>query len=306
MILIKPYTWPSGDPSSMHEIQFQHQLDVREGASVSIKSADRSRMTLSGQRFTRLFFLRNGSKMSLRDLDLVRGAVTTDPDGVDCYDCGGAIFVSPGSELLLVSVRVSANRASLGGAIYVQSSTVIASDCTFHSNSALDGGGGAVFAGSNSTITAIDCTMTLNSANRGRGGAVAAVHGSIVTAIDCTTTSNRARRGGTFSAEIESTITATNCSMVSNSAISGGGAVTARAAPCWQTWPTQRGRRTTAPRAPCGGGQGSRAPFTACHIQRSHGISPKHWDPLGSPPREPRNHPNGAKSAADVKQESTT
>ena len=141
--------------------------------------------TLSGGYATRLFFLQNNSTLSLRGVNLVRGVSHSERGG-------GAVFVSAGGHLLLYSVRISDNRAQIGGAISTIRSTVVATDCTMASNSATRGGAFAV--GDNSTVTTTRCTMASNSANF-EGGALTASDDSTVTVTDCTMSSNSAYFG---------------------------------------------------------------------------------------------------------------
>ena len=91
------------------ELVFPRQIDVLDGTPLTIESEVRA--ALSGDGTTRLFFLHAKSKLSLRGLDLVRGH--------SGGGSGGALYVSHGSELLMHSVRVSSNRATFGGAIYL-------------------------------------------------------------------------------------------------------------------------------------------------------------------------------------------
>ena len=75
------------------EIVFEHQLEVwRARTALLIESSIGA--TLSGGYRTRHFFLHNGSKLSLRGVDLVHGVAKG-----TCSECrthGGAIFVSVG------------------------------------------------------------------------------------------------------------------------------------------------------------------------------------------------------------------
>ena len=117
-------TWP--------EILFDHQLEVRQARTALVIESTIGAI-LSGGYQTRLFFLQNGSKLSLRGVDL-RGGVATG----DCSNCsphGGAILMSTGSELRLLSTRMFNNRAGYGGAIYAIRSTVTAIESTMSSNS---------------------------------------------------------------------------------------------------------------------------------------------------------------------------
>ena len=200
------------------EIVFDHQLEVRHARpALLIESAIGA--TLSGGNRTRLFFLHIGSALSLRGVNLIGGVASGTSS--DPRLLGGAIFVSAGSELHLHSARVFDNRAAdLGGAIYVMSSTITATDCTLTSNSATQGG--AVTVEGNSSVTATDCTLSSNFADQ--DGAVYFANGnSAIISTDCTMTSNSAFWGGAvYYADADSTIISTNCTMTSNSAALGG------------------------------------------------------------------------------------
>ena len=235
------------------EIVFHHQIYVRDVTLIESSIGT----TLSGAHKTRLFLLQNGSKLSLRGVRLENGMADGNcaDSRVDCSPRGGAIFVGMGSELNLRATHLHNNRAQEGGgAIYVISSAVTATDCTMTSNSAPWGGAfavdssmlkkasywigasvtatdctisansghwGAAFAVEDeSTVTATDCTISSNSAPY--GGAVYAAGDSTLTAIDCTMTSNFATSGGAVFATVNSVIAATNCTMTSNSAFYGG------------------------------------------------------------------------------------
>ena len=77
------------------KIMFDHQLLI-ENTALLIKSTLGT--TLSGGNQTRLFFLQNGSKLSLCGVDLVGGGVPG--RCLNCTSHGGAVLVSGGSELV--------------------------------------------------------------------------------------------------------------------------------------------------------------------------------------------------------------
>ena len=100
------------------EIVFDHQLEVRRSRTALLIESTIG-ATLSGGHQTRLFFLNNGSKLSLRGVDLLDGAAWR------CLNCvsfpsavlvghGGAVFVSGGSELALLGPRVQQPGRSKG------------------------------------------------------------------------------------------------------------------------------------------------------------------------------------------------
>ena len=247
----------SGAPAieiTARKIVFDQQLYV-PSAETALLIESTIDATLSGGDETRLFFLQNGSKLSLRGVRLERGVARASCTG--CFAYGGAIYVSSGGELRLHSTHLLGNHADAlrggGGAVYAVSSTVTATNCTMTVNSApSSGGGGAIWAEGASTVIATKCTMTSNSAGwggavyvggrstftatdcvmssnsvSGSGGAIIAFEGSTVTATDCTMTSNSASWAGAVAATGVSTVTVANCTMASNSA-SWGGAVGAK------------------------------------------------------------------------------
>ena len=70
------------------KITFDHQLLI-ENTTLLIEST--AGATLSGGNQMRLFFLQNGSKLSLRGVDLVGGSTVL---FLNCMSHGGAVFVS--------------------------------------------------------------------------------------------------------------------------------------------------------------------------------------------------------------------
>ena len=191
------------------EIVFPRQLHVNEGTTLFIGSS--MAPILSGNQITRLFFLHNESKLSLRGVTLAHG---------HCSECnGGAVFLSYRSMLLLRAVGIAHSRGFHGGAIYAEGSTIHAMGCTMTSNSAAWGGAVAVHAAS--AVSAMNCTMTSNSASF--GGVVTIDAGSIFIAETCTMTSNTAvLNGGAVHAQGGSSVFATGCMIRSNSANFGG------------------------------------------------------------------------------------
>ena len=187
------------------EIVFDYQLEVWD--PLLIKSTIGAK--LSGNLKTRLFYLHNGSKLSLHGVRIDSGMF-----GVRRDKCGGAIFADAGSELYLHSAHLSNNRAqSVGGAIYAWQSTVTAAQCTMTSNSANQGG--AVYDAGGSTITITNCTMAFNSAGT-RGGALVINEGSAVTVTDCTMAANFANWGG--AATVDGQMIMSGCMITSNRA----------------------------------------------------------------------------------------
>lgn len=197
------------------EIVFVYQLNVWD--PLLIKSTIGAK--LSGNLNTRLFYLHNGSKLSLHGVRIDGGIYDARRDSGSCPECediiyGGAIFADAGSELYLHSAHLSNNRAkSAGGAIYARQSNVTAAQCTMTSNSAYEGG--AVYDSGGSTITITNSTMALNSAGT-RGGAIEINEGSAVTLTDCTIASNFATWGG--AAVVNGQMIVSGCMITSNRA----------------------------------------------------------------------------------------
>ena len=206
------------------EIVMDHELHVRAGTMFSVASAINS--TLSGNRSSfRLFSVGNLSSLSLRGLSLAHAHCHYATH--DCF--GGAIFASYGSSLTLDRVRVLDNGAISGGGIYGLDSLVLATGCTFESNSASDHGGAINAVGS--TIVATDCLFASNyaglnlaHATNGLGGAIYIIHSS-VTATACVFDSNSASHSGGAIRAVSSTIGVTLCDISSNAAEWFGGAL---------------------------------------------------------------------------------
>ena len=124
------------------EIVFSRSLEVCERTSIATEQTIDA--ILSGDDSGRLFVVDKRSFLSLRGVTLAHGR---------CSGCsGGAIFVCTGGELLLHSVRITANHASAGGAIYAFGSVVVATDCTMTSNSAAKDGGAIIVEGGDSSL----------------------------------------------------------------------------------------------------------------------------------------------------------
>ena len=196
------------------ELVFSQQLNLTDVFDLSIQS--RIGTILSGEDATRLFYLQNDSRLSLRGVHLARGR---------CQGgWGGAIFVSPGGVLTLRSVSVSTSRAHCGGAIFANSARVIVHDSTLTSNSAVYGG---ALAASSSVVKMTSCDISSNAAVRG-GGALHAHGSSAVSMSGGVMTSNSARNGGAIMVSNAAFLGTTGLTMTANSARFCGGAVSAR------------------------------------------------------------------------------
>ena len=114
-------------------IIFGHQIDVHEGTAVSIVSAVGAKLSGARHHTSRLFVLKNNSKLSLFGVTLSRGSCTDrNPLRVaripGCN--GGAIVLNHGGELLLSSVHLLDNRAGFGGGIYAAGNSTVTASAT--------------------------------------------------------------------------------------------------------------------------------------------------------------------------------
>lgn len=162
------------------------------------------------------------------------GTTTITYSGVQiARNYGGAIFIQS-SQPLISNCQFLTNVASSGGAVYNNniSAPPVFSNCSFTGNSALTttatDGGGAVCNAGNTYITFTTCTFSSNR-SASDGGGIFSNNSCNMTLTTCTFTSNiAAGSGGGFINEATSAATLTNCAFTSNVANSssvGGGAV---------------------------------------------------------------------------------
>ena len=145
------------------------QGDLDLFGSVSIHGAGGSQTTIDGLQKSRLFDLHDAGDVAISNVALTDGYA----------DDGGAIRTDSGSELTLVGAVLRHNRADAnGGALAALPGAggedLHIQDCFFQSNSAPNGGGGAIYA-LNRELSIDGCTFAGNSA--ADGGATAAVGG---------------------------------------------------------------------------------------------------------------------------------
>ncbi|HEY4151538.1 MAG TPA: right-handed parallel beta-helix repeat-containing protein [Chitinophagaceae bacterium] len=118
---------------------------------------------------------------------------------------------------------------NFGGGIYTLASYPTINNCTFFTNTAVDGGG--VYNTSTATAPVFTgCTFTSNKATSATlgdgGGAAYDYNGSTSSFVTCTFTSNTsAADGGAFIAVNGGTVSMTGCSLTSNTATGSGGAI---------------------------------------------------------------------------------
>ena len=192
------------------QITFTHQLQLLEGAVLSISSDVDAR--LSGGDAVRLFDLACGSKLSLHSITLSHGHAGGN---------GGVIAMRCGSELALFSTLFSQSQASLGGSIYAVDSNIVMADSSLTLNTATSGG--AIFA-LRSNITATRCTMNQNTAAR-NGGAIHSKDGSIISISRSSFVGNSATYGGAIEISSGAVMNMTDCSLRQNYADSSGGMI---------------------------------------------------------------------------------
>jgi len=128
---------------------------------------------------------------------------------------GGGLAAAQ-SELAIRNCAFRENRASAGGGIYTEGSSIDFVDCEFSANAASDFGGGIHFEDADALIES--CTFNGNVVDEGGlcGGAINVNPSSAITIIDSTFTSNSAPFGGGVRA-VDATLEFDGCGFVGNS-----------------------------------------------------------------------------------------
>ncbi|MBS0657620.1 MAG: hypothetical protein JSR82_05145 [Verrucomicrobia bacterium] len=136
------------------------QINITSGGLTITAAALPNGITISGQDAHRVFGV-GGTSLDLIRLRLVRGNTGTD---------GGAIFLNS-SLLTLTDCTFTGNHAANGGAIYaaIGSARVYASGCTFDANVASDDGGAVYLGGSINFSIFSNCTFSSNLAETQHG-----------------------------------------------------------------------------------------------------------------------------------------
>jgi len=154
-----------------------------------------NKIILSGDDLHRHFIVKNGYKLTIKNLDLKEGYSDED---------GGALFVDNGEVKIEDSIIRNNNVASgkKGGAIYATNSAIITiSGSTVENNKAPGGSGGAVYLDSPDTANnkAVGVTMgsTIVKNNiADEGGSIALGKESSLTSTSCIFESNEGKKGG--------------------------------------------------------------------------------------------------------------
>ncbi|MGA1531316.1 MAG: hypothetical protein ACO398_11320 [Kiritimatiellia bacterium] len=188
------------------------QIEITD--SLTITGPGASRLTVSGNKASRIFKIATGAVVAIEKLTIADGRNTIQESVPILVTRGGAILNDGGTlSLSRVTMRnnVTINNGDslvVGGGAIVNSgfSTLAATNCQFIDNIAHGGTGyafgGAIGSVTESVATVENCSFTGNLATSGGtsyGGAIGNFGGSDLTVIDCTFFDNTAR--GTDSGE---------------------------------------------------------------------------------------------------------
>ena len=170
----------------------------------------------------RLFAVSNAGNLTLNDLSLTDGAMTSDVGGGAIYNGGGTVTLN--------NVTLSGNNGTGsqgGGAIHANGGTTNANDSTFTNNTENGGGGGGgIYANNGATVNVIDSTLTLNSATSNLGGAIATGYSGVnnINVSGSTLNNNSANTGGGIGIGA-GTVIVTNSTISGNTASNAGGGI---------------------------------------------------------------------------------
>ena len=141
----------------------------------------------------------------------------------DCQIARNCVYVKgvTGGTAAFVGFTLTKGKNEWGGGMYISSSTVALTTCSFTSNTAANGGGGAYI--ESSTITLTSSSFSSNTAGNGNGGGGMYIQMSTVTLTSCSFTSNTATGssyggGALFVDGSSSAVTLVACSITSNTA----------------------------------------------------------------------------------------
>lgn len=163
---------------------------------------------IDAQQKGRVFNITTGRVVTLRNLLITNGTA-------DSGEYGGGVHNS--GQATIQRCKFTRNQALWGGAIYNNFfSTITATDCVFHLNSATDFGGAIKNEG---PMTMTGCVLTSNTAPE--GGALN--NGDFLEVTGCTFTSNTGTIGGVLNNY--GTVVFTSCTFTGNSATRNGGVV---------------------------------------------------------------------------------
>ncbi len=166
------------------------QLEVTE--SVFVNGLGASKLTISGERETRIFELfgneEEAVRVTIRALTLTRGYATADEEDPGNGGAIETIFFDEDDSLTLIADRFIDNNAdSLGGAVCTDGGNVIILDSLFHHNTADFDGGAVIIGGVDGNLLIDRCTFSFNRAFSGEGGGLWLDNDGIVARISRST-----------------------------------------------------------------------------------------------------------------------
>jgi CSLREA domain-containing protein len=196
-------------------------------------------ITVSGNNSVRVMVVNNGANLTLQNLTIANGKVSSVSGGGITNNgtltvtnstfsgnragYGGGIYNASSGTLTVTNSTFSGNRAVFGGGIYNDGGTLTVTGSTFSSNSgtitAFDIGGG-IYNASSGTLTVTNSTFSSNFASADGGGIYNA---GTLTVTNSTFSGNSVGyRGGSIYND-SGTLTVTNSTFSGNSAYLGGG-----------------------------------------------------------------------------------
>ena len=192
-------------------INLANQLEVAAGGPLVIDGEDV--ITISGGGATRVWWVEQGSVLTLQNLAVMNGYVY--------YDYGAGLY-NDGS-VSIINSTISSNHAETyyGGGIY-NLGTLTVTDSILSENSA--GRGGAIYNEFEATFTVLNSTLTDNYSSGSGGGIYNNNGASATTLVNITLTENNANWGGGIYSF--GTLTITNGIISDNDAVDGGGIYT--------------------------------------------------------------------------------
>ena len=177
----------------------------------------------SGAAVYRLFALSSTGNLTLNDLTLTDGAMTSDVGGGAIYNNGGVLTINDS-----ILLGHNGTNSQGGGAIRSNGGTVTINSSVLVTNqSGNSGGGGAIYAANGATLTINDSTLGGNSAANTNGGAISIGSGSNTVTLNRSTVgsepSPNTANGGAGITISGGTLTLNNSTISGNQAQSAGG-----------------------------------------------------------------------------------
>jgi predicted outer membrane repeat protein len=198
-------------------------LDINNGASVTIVGAGSDSTTLSGNNVDRLFSVQSGASLTLSKMTVRQGQPSSSSSGAQD---GGAIYTDGGLTTTgdVVFQDNTAPSGEYGGAIYADAdSTVSLTGATFENNGARYGG--AINDSSNHPMSISKSSFSSDNTGDYDGGAIASSFDTSTGGLDVsdsTFTANNAADGGAIYWDVSSTVSVTHSTFNGNSNDYGG------------------------------------------------------------------------------------